>query len=48
MYFGTGCVKTGISDFHKLTYSILRKRFSKGKAKTVFYCDFSSFDQWNF
>ena len=31
--------ETGISDFHKLTTTILRKTISKGNAKKIFYRD---------
>ena len=39
---------TGMSDFHKLTTTILRKTISKGIAKKIFYRDYKSFDQNTF
>ena len=29
--------KTGLSDHHKMVYSFLRKIFTKGKPKTIYY-----------
>ena len=36
---------TGMSDFHKLTTTILRKTINKGNAKKTFYRDYNAFDQ---
>ena len=36
--------ETGMSDFHKLTTTILRKTTSKGNAKKIFYRDYKAFD----
>ena len=41
-------VETGMSDFHKLTTTILRKTISKGNAKKIFYRDYNAFDQNTF
>ena len=41
-------VETGMSDFHKLTTTILRKTISKGNAKKIFYRDYKAFDQNTF
>ena len=40
--------ETGMSDFHKLTTSMLRKTISKGNAKNIFCRDYKAFDQNNF
>ena len=40
--------KTGMSDFHKLRTTILRKTVSKGNVKKVFYKDYNAFDQNSF
>ena len=37
--------ETGMSDFHKLKTTILRKTISKGNAKNIFYRDYKAFDQ---
>ena len=36
--------ETGMSDFHKLTTTILRKTISKGNAKKIFYRDYKAFE----
>ena len=36
--------ETGMSDFHKLTTTILRKTISKGNAKKIFCRDYKAFD----
>ena len=40
--------KTGISDHHKMIFSVLRKTFSKDKRKIVFYCCYKKHDQNSF
>ena len=40
--------ETGMSDFHKLTTTILRKTISKGNAKKIFYRDYKAFDHNTF
>ena len=40
--------ETGMSDFHKLTTTILRKTISKGNAKKIFYRDYKAFDHSTF
>ena len=40
--------KTGMSDFHKLTTTILRKTISKGNAKKIFYRDYKAFNRNTF
>ena len=40
--------ETGMSDFDKLTTTILRKGISKGNAKMIFYRDYKAFDQNTF
>ena len=36
--------ETEMSDFHKLTTTVLRKTISKGNAKKIFYRDYKAFD----
>ena len=40
--------ETGISDFHKLITTILRKTISKGNAKKIFYRGYKVFDHNTF
>ena len=40
--------ETGMSDFHKLATTILRKTISKGNPKTIFYIEYKAFDHNNF
>ena len=40
--------ETGMSDFHKLTTTTLRKTISKGNTKIIFYRDYKAFDQKHF
>ena len=40
--------ETGMSDFHKLTTTILRKTISKGNSKKIFYRDFKALDHNTF
>ena len=40
--------ETEMSDFHKLTTTILRKTISKGNAKKIFYRDYKVFDHNTF
>ena len=40
--------ETGMSDFHKVTRTIIRKRISKGNTKKVFYRDYKAFGQIKF
>ena len=40
--------ETGISDFDKLTTTILRKTISKENAKKIFYRDYNAFDHNTF
>ena len=40
--------ETGMSDFHKLTATILRKTISKGNAKKIFYRDYKAFNHNTF
>ena len=41
-------IETGMSDFHKLTTTILRKTINKGNAKKIFYRDYKPFDHNTF
>ena len=40
--------ETGMSDFHKLATTILRKTISKGNVKKIFYRDYKAFDHNTF
>ena len=40
--------ETSMSDFHKLTTTILRKTINKPNAKKIFYRDYKAFDQNTF
>ena len=40
--------ETGLSDHHKMLYSFLRKTFTKGKPKTIYYRCFINYDQKKF
>ena len=40
--------ETGMSDFHKLTTTILQKIISKGNSKKIFYRDNKVFDYGTF
>ena len=40
--------ETGMSDFHKLTTTILRKTIRKGNTKKIFYRDYKAFDHDTF
>ena len=40
--------ETGMSDFHKLTTTILRKTISKGNARKIFYRFYKAFDHKTF
>ena len=40
--------ETTMSDFHKLTTTILRKTIRKRNAKKIFYRDYKAFDQNTF
>ena len=37
--------ETGMSDFHKLKTTILRKTLSKGNTEKIFYRDYKAFNQ---
>ena len=39
---------TGISDFHKLKTTILRKKISNGNSKIIHYRNYNSFDKSQF
>ena len=47
-YMKSTTFETGMSDFHKLTATILRKTISKGNAKKIFYRDYKAFDHITF
>ena len=40
--------ESGLSDFHKLTTTILRKSITKGNPRNILYRDYKIFDQKKF
>ena len=44
----TCTVSTGLSDFHKMTITILKSTFQKSKPKKIIYRDYSKFEENNF
>ena len=40
--------ETGMSDFHKLTTTILRKTINNGNAKKILYRDYKAFNHNTF
>ena len=40
----TTAVTTGLSDFHKMTVTVVKKRFCKPKPKTVYYRCYKTFN----
>ena len=40
----SGVYETGLSDFHKLTFSVIKKYFQKQKPKIIKYRDYKSFN----
>ena len=44
----SGVYKTGISDFHKLTFTVLKTYFHKAKPRIIKYRDYKYFDNNNF
>ena len=47
--FQTQCViETGLSDFHRMTISVLKMRFRKLPPKVINYRDFNKFDNERF
>ena len=47
-FLGTSTVETGLSDFHKMTITVLKTHFVKQEPKIITYRDYKSFDQPNF
>ena len=41
-------VETGLSDFHKMTVTVLKRYFKKKDPITIFYRDLKSFDGLKF
>ena len=48
LFMKTTTFETGMSDFHKLTTTILRKTISKENVKKIFYRDYKAFDHNTF
>ena len=47
--FHNSCViETGLSDFHKMTVTVLSSFFKKAKPKVIFYSDYKNFTNDNF
>ena len=44
----TTTVSTGLSDFHKMTVTVLKTTFSKSDPKTIIYRDYSSYSEIEF
>ena len=44
----SGVYETGISDFHKLTFTVLKTYFHKAKPRIIKYRDYKYFDNNNF
>ena len=44
----SGVYETGISDFHKLTFTVLKTYFQKAKSRIIKYRDYKYFDNNNF
>ena len=44
-FMKTAVLETGISDHHKMIFSILKHTFAKGPPKTICYRDLKNFDQ---
>ena len=40
----TNVIFTGLSDFHKMVFSVLKTTFRKNKAREIIYRDYSNFD----
>ena len=41
-------IKTGLSEFHKFTVTVLKSYFKKLKPKELIYCDFKNFSNQQF
>ena len=47
--FQNSCViETGLSDFHKMTFSVLKCYFAKAESKVIFYRDYKNFSNESF
>ena len=44
----TGVFETGLSDFHKLTFTVLKQCYPKQKPKVVFYRKYKNFGNYLF
>ena len=43
-----GVYETGISDFHKLTFTVFKAYFQKAKLRIIKYADYKHFDKSEF
>ena len=44
IFFNTSTINTGISDYHKMVATVLRKTFQRAQPKVVSYRDYKNFD----
>ena len=44
----TTAISTGLSDFHKMTITVLKTSFTKAKPKEIFYRDYKTFNDEHF
>ena len=47
-FMKSSAYQSGLSDFHKLTTTILRKSITKGDPRNILYKDYKIFDQKKF
>ena len=48
LFQNSGVYETGLSDFHKLTFTVLKMYFTKHKPRIIRYRDFKNFDNTSF
>ena len=44
LFFNTSTINTGLSDYHKMVATVLRKTFQRAQPKVVSYRDYKNFD----
>ena len=44
LFFNTSTINTGLSDYHKMVVTVLRKTFQRAQPKVVSYRDYKNFD----
>ena len=47
-FMKSSAMETGISDFHKMIFTIIKYTFTKGKAKTLYYRNLKNINQSDF